>query len=58
MDLPTFDDAAEKAVSTARNAHNSIKSRISVLQDNKVCDECGAVTEASTAADPVEGAFF
>ena len=58
MDLPTFDEAAEKAVKTARNTHQTVKSRISILPDRKVCDKCGNVTEASSAADPAEGAFF
>ncbi len=58
MDLPTFDEAADKAVETARNAHQTVKSRISILPDKKVCEECGAVTEVSTAADLIEGGFF
>ena len=58
MDLPTFDEAKGKAVETARNAGKTVKSRISILPDRKVCEKCGDVTEASTADDPVEGAFY
>ena len=58
MELPTIDDATDKATQTARNARNAVKSRISILPDNETCEKCGAVMEASTAADPQEGAFF